>query len=77
MDNEQASKQSGTELLLLSEVAQLCRVPLSSVRHWIQTGKLRSGRFARRRLVRRDELQRFIDAGFSSVEDAVGEDSQA
>jgi excisionase family DNA binding protein len=52
------------ELLLLDDVARRCRVPVSTVRYWILIGKLPSGRFGRRRLVRRDDLERFIEAGF-------------
>jgi excisionase family DNA binding protein len=56
-----------TEFLLLDEVARRCRVPVSTVRHWIALGKLPSGRFARRRLVRREDLDRFIAAGFTTT----------
>jgi excisionase family DNA binding protein len=50
----------GEELLLLEEVARRCRAPLSSVRHWVRLGRLASIRPGRRRLVRRDELERFL-----------------
>ena len=53
-------------LLLLEEVARELRAPISSVRHWIATGKLKSVRPGRRRLVRREDLDRFLmcsDAG--------------
>jgi excisionase family DNA binding protein len=56
-----------SEFLLLDEVARRCRVPLSTVRHWIAVGKLQSGRFARRRVVRAADLDRFIAAGFSAA----------
>lgn len=49
-----------SEFLLLEEVARRCRVPVSSVRHWIKSGRLESVRFARRRLVRRADLELFI-----------------
>lgn len=48
------------ELLQLEEVAKLARVSVSSVRHWIKTGRLASIRPGRRRLVWRDELTRFL-----------------
>jgi excisionase family DNA binding protein len=51
------------ELLLLEEVARECRAPLASVRHWIASGRLRSIRPGRRRLVRREDLDRFLAAG--------------
>lgn len=49
------------QLLLLTEVARICRAPLSSVRHWVASGKLRSLRPARRRLVRKRDLDEFIN----------------
>jgi excisionase family DNA binding protein len=62
-----------SEFLFLPEIAQRCRVPISTVRHWIATEKLPSGRFARRRVVRRDDLERFISAGFpAETATAVG-----
>ncbi len=48
------------ELLQLEEVAKLARVSVSTVRHWIKTGRLASIRPGRRRLVWRDELTRFL-----------------
>lgn len=46
--------------LLLSEVAEYTRAPISSVRHWIATGRLASARVGRRRLVRLSDLEAFI-----------------
>ncbi len=46
--------------LLLPEVAAVARVSVSTVRQWIATGRLRSSRPGRRRIVRRDELERFL-----------------
>jgi excisionase family DNA binding protein len=46
--------------LLLEEVAEETRTPLSTVRHWIATGKLASVRPGRRRLVRRIDLEAFL-----------------
>jgi excisionase family DNA binding protein len=51
-----------SEFLYVEEIARLCRVPASSVRHWLSTGKLASVRPGRRRLVRRDDLDRFLQA---------------
>lgn len=48
------------DLLLLSEVAELTRTPLSCVRFWIRTGKLASLRPGRRVLVRRSVLEQFL-----------------
>ena len=48
------------EYLLLDEVARECRAPIASVRYWIASGRLRSIRPGRRRLVSRDELDRFL-----------------
>jgi excisionase family DNA binding protein len=46
--------------LLLEEIAEETRTPLSTVRHWIATGKLPSVRPGRRRLVRRVDLDAFL-----------------
>jgi excisionase family DNA binding protein len=48
------------DLLRLDEVAQIARVSVSTVRHWIKVGRLVSVRPGRRRLVRRAELERFL-----------------
>jgi excisionase family DNA binding protein len=48
------------EYLLLDEVACECRAPVASVRCWIASGRLRSIRPGRRRLVSRDDLDRFL-----------------
>jgi excisionase family DNA binding protein len=50
------------EYLLLDEVAHECRAPIASVRYWIASGRLRSVRPGRRRLVSREELDRFLQA---------------
>jgi excisionase family DNA binding protein len=54
--------------LLLHEVAEISRAPISTVRHWITTGKLNSTKRGRRRLVERCELARFL--GVPSTESA-------
>jgi excisionase family DNA binding protein len=46
--------------LLLEEIAEETRTPLSTVRHWIAKGKLASVRPGRRRLVRRIDLDAFL-----------------
>lgn len=48
------------EFLLLDEVARECRAPVASVRYWIASGRLGSIKPGRRRLVSRDELDRFL-----------------
>jgi excisionase family DNA binding protein len=50
------------DFLLVEEIANECRAPRSTVRHWMQTGKLPSIRLGRRRLVRRDDFERFLRA---------------
>ncbi len=49
------------ELLLLEEVARECRTSIGTVRHWIAVGKLASVRPGKRRLVRREDLDRFLE----------------
>ena len=51
------------EFLLLDEVARECRASVASVRYWIASGRLRSVRPGRRRLVSREDLERFIETG--------------
>jgi excisionase family DNA binding protein len=48
------------QFLLLEEIAAETRAPISTVRHWIATGKLASVRPGRRRLVRRVDLEAFL-----------------
>jgi excisionase family DNA binding protein len=50
------------QFLFLEEVAAETRATLSTVRHWIAVGKLPSVRPGRRRLVRRADLERFLEA---------------
>jgi excisionase family DNA binding protein len=56
--------------LTLDECAAEARVSLSSVRHWLRAGKLRSVRPGRRRLVERSEFERFLAANAQKVEAA-------
>lgn len=51
-----------TKLLLIEEVADICRTSPSTVRFWIKTGRLRSLRPGRRRLIAAADLQRFLSA---------------
>ncbi len=51
------------EWLLINEVAKIARVSPDTVRFWIKTGRLRSVRPGRRRLVRRDVLDDFLAPG--------------
>jgi excisionase family DNA binding protein len=48
------------EFLLVEEIAAECRAPRTTVRHWIQTGRLPSIRLGRRRLVRREDFEQFL-----------------
>lgn len=50
-------------LLVLEEVAEAIRQPVSSCRYLIQVGKLAAIRPGRRVLVRRSELERFLASG--------------
>lgn len=47
--------------LLIEEVAVLLRTTPNSVRYWIQTGKLKSIRPGRRRLIPRVALDEFLE----------------
>jgi excisionase family DNA binding protein len=53
--------------LTIEEVARELRAPLSSVRQWIRTGKLRSFRPGKRRLVRRVDIEAFIHSTMSTT----------
>jgi len=49
------------DVLTLAEVASAMRAPLSTVRLWCSSGRLRSFRPGKRRLVRREDLAAFIE----------------
>lgn len=51
------------ECLLLDEGARECRVSVASVQYWIASGRLRSVQPGPRRLVSREDLERFIATG--------------
>ena len=48
------------KLYLLSEVADRTRTTIGTVRHWIRTGRLKTLKPGRRRLVPARELERFL-----------------
>lgn len=56
------------QYLLLPEVAELARVSVSTVRHWIRVGRLPSVRPGRRRLVPRAALVRLLRVSRSPSE---------
>jgi excisionase family DNA binding protein len=58
-------------MLFLEEVAREMRVSVGTVRYWVHTGKLTSVRPARRRMVRREDLDRFMRQGERGAENAA------
>lgn len=48
------------ELMLVEDVAREARAPVGTVRFWIATGKIRSIRLGRRRVVDRVDFERFV-----------------
>lgn len=50
-------------LLKIPEVARYCRTTDPTVRHWIYTGQLPSKKVGRHRLIRREDLEAFIEGG--------------
>lgn len=48
------------DLLLISEVAEIARVSAETVRFWIKQRRLASIRPGRRRLIRREALEAFL-----------------
>jgi excisionase family DNA binding protein len=61
------------DYLLLSEVAEIARTSVDSVRSWVRSGRLRSVKPGRRRLIRRDELEKFLARdGLTERRDANG-----
>lgn len=49
------------DLLLIPEVAKIARVSEETVRWWIKTNQLKSLRPARRRYIRREALESFLE----------------
>lgn len=58
--------------LLLEEVAEETRSPVSTVRHWIATKRLASVRPGRRRLVHRADLAAFLGTARADNGDPSG-----
>jgi excisionase family DNA binding protein len=57
------------DFLLVEEIAAECRAPRTTVRQWMQTGRLPSIRLGRRRLVRREDFEQFLrNAGLPGCE---------
>jgi excisionase family DNA binding protein len=52
----------GPDLLILPEVAEMCRTTISSVRDWIRNGRLAAYRPGRRVLVRRADVEAMLAA---------------
>ena len=50
------------ELLTRREVAGICKVSLRTVTRWLQKGNLPAVRLGRNVRIRRDDLERFIQA---------------
>ena len=63
------------DILYLDEVAARLRVPVSSVRNWVASGRLRSLKPGRRRLVRARDLDAMLAASVHPLADAVVRDS--
>lgn len=57
----------GRDLLTVEEVAEMTRRTPASVRWLIYSDQLKSGKVGGRRLVRRADLEAFIDAGFEEA----------
>lgn len=55
------------DLLTVEEVALATRRTPASVRWLIHTNQIKSGKIGGRRLVRREDLEAFINAGFAAV----------
>lgn len=49
------------KLLLVGEVATICRTSPETVRFWIRSGRLPSVRPGRRRLISRADLNQFLE----------------
>jgi excisionase family DNA binding protein len=52
--------KTAPEMLNVVEGAAYARVSVSTLRHWLYTGRLRSVRPGRRRLIRRSDLESFL-----------------
>ena len=65
------------DLLVLSEVASICRVPIATARFWARTGRIQSYKPGRRRLVRRRDLLAFIAAARCRATETEGSERTA
>jgi len=52
-------------VMFLEEVAEATRVPLSTLRYWIQNGTLKTGKIGRRRVMRREDVDALIESAFA------------
>jgi excisionase family DNA binding protein len=64
-----------SKYLFLEEVAEEARVSLSTVRHWISTGKLRSVKPGRRRMVAREDLDALLRGAKPAGSACIGADA--
>jgi excisionase family DNA binding protein len=60
------------EYLLVPEVMAITRSPKGTVRHWLRTGRLPSIKPGRHRLIRREDLERFLCAAAVRASDRKG-----
>jgi excisionase family DNA binding protein len=61
------TRPASSDWLLISEVALVARTSVETVRYWIKCGRLRSSRPGRRRLVRRSDLETFLERNARGV----------
>jgi len=55
------------DLMTTDEAADYLRIPLATLRFWIQTNQApRSAKIGRRRMFRRSDLEQFIDDKFAA-----------
>lgn len=68
------STQSGNleEFLTVAEVAELLKLNQQTVRNWIDQGSLPAHRVGRRVRIRRSDLNRMLDDGYTIRADAGG-----
>lgn len=61
MPRARAPAPTAPEYLTLPEVCAFCRSPIGTVRHWINSGRLPSYKPGRRVLVKRSDLDVFLE----------------
>ncbi len=54
-------------LLTVDEAARVARTATSTIRHWLQIGRLRSVKPGRRRLIRRSDLAALLETPISDL----------